>query len=245
VDPPTAPRHRGEAAYRGAKRLPHPLKYTTACLTRCGRLGYKRLHPESADMASRSLFNILTEQPWWVSLLATALVYSLGALFSPLIGAAAASPFFGMTVYVLYLRIRRGPTLDPAAFLKAVRAATPEELRAMLAEVYGRQGYEIADSDDGDLQLSRSGYMTLLRYRRWRAQSTGAPAVADLAQAMRRRQADRGIYVTAGSVNEGARKRADESDIALIDGPALVPLLGRTRGGRRALARAQAEAAKS
>lgn len=196
-------------------------------------------------MASRSLFNILTDQPWWVSLLVTAAVYSVGALFSPLIGAAAALPFFGMMVYVVYLRIRRGPTLDAAAFLKAVRAASPEELRAMLAETYGREGYEIADSADGDLQLSRSGYLTLLRYRRWRAQSTGAPAVADLAQAMRLRNADRGIYVTAGSVNEGARKRAGEVDIALIDGPALVHLLGRTRSGRRALRRAQAQAAKS
>jgi hypothetical protein len=196
-------------------------------------------------MASRSLFNVLTEQPWWMSLLVTALVYSIGALFSPLIGAAAALPFFGMTVYAVYLRIRRGPTLDAASFLKAVRAATPEEMRSMLAEVYGREGYEIADSAEGDLQLSRSGYVTLVRYRRWRAQSTGAPAVADLARTMRLRNADRGIYLTAGSVNEGARKRAGESDIALIDGPALVPLLGRTRGGRRALRRAQAEAAKS
>jgi hypothetical protein len=195
-------------------------------------------------MASRSLFHILTEQPWWVSLLVTAMVFSLGALFSPLIGAAAALPFFGMTVYALYLRVRRGPTLDPATFLKALRAAPPEELRAMLSEVYGREGYEIADSAAGDLQLKRSGYITLLRYRRWRAQSTGAAAIDDLARTMRSQQADRGIYVSAGTVNEGARKRAGESDIAVIDGTALVRLLGRTRSGRRALRRAQEQVAK-
>jgi hypothetical protein len=195
-------------------------------------------------MASRSLFHILTEQPWWVSLLVTAMVFSLGALFSPLIGAAAALPFFGMTVYTLYLRVRRGPSLDPATFLKALRAAPPEELRAMLSEAYGREGYEIADGAAGDLQLNRSGYVTLLRYRRWRAQSTAAAAIDDLARTMRSQQADRGIYVTTGAVNEGARKRADASDIALLDGAALVRLLGRTRGGRRALRRAQEQVAK-
>jgi restriction endonuclease Mrr len=94
------------------------------------------------------------------------------------------------------------------------------------------------------LQLKRSGYITLLRYRRWRAQSTGAAAIDDLARTMRSQQADRGIYVSAGTVNEGARKRAGESDIAVIDGTALVRLLGRTRSGRRALRRAQEQVAK-
>jgi len=215
------------------------------CLTGSAPLRYKRLFLDRETVASRSLFSILTEQPWWVSLLVTGLVYALGALFSPLVGAAAALPFFGMTLYVLWLRLRRGPTLDAPALLQALRAASGEELRTMLAEAYAREGYEIGDSAEGDLALTRQGYLTLVRYRRWRAQSTGAGAIDELARTMRRRSADRGIYVTAGSINEGARQRADGADIGLVDGSDLVRLLGRTRGARQALRRFRQEEAKS
>jgi hypothetical protein len=196
-------------------------------------------------VAQRSLFQVLTEQPWWVSAAVTALVFSIGALFSPLIGAAAALPFFGMTCYVVWLRIRRGPTLDVPELLKALRAASAEELRAMLSEVYGRERYEIGDAPGGDLELQRNGYLTLVRYRRWRAQSTGAAALEELVAAMRVRNADRGVYLTAGVVTESARKHARDAGIELLDGAALARLLQKTRTARRVLQRTREQAVKS
>src|SRR5690606_19043667 len=122
--------------------------------------------------------------------------------------------------------------------LKALRSASAEELRGMLAERYQGLGYAVADSASGDLELERNGYRTLVRYRRWRAQSTGAAAVEELRDAMRARKADRGIYITAGSTTEGARSRAGQSDITLVDGAALAELVGRTRGARSVVRRA-------
>lgn len=196
-------------------------------------------------MAQRSLFSILSAQPWWLSVLVAGLVYLVGAAFSPLIGAAAALPFAGVAVYVGWKRLRTGPALDVPALTKALRAATPEEMRAMLAEVYARQGYQIGDSAEGDLTLERNGYVTLVRFRRWRAQSTSASALTELQAAMRKANADHGTYITAGVIAEPARKQAAASDISLMDGPALAALVGRTSGARKTLERVNAAAAKA
>ncbi|MCC6533074.1 MAG: restriction endonuclease [Burkholderiales bacterium] len=196
-------------------------------------------------MAKRSLFSILVEQPWWLSVLVAALVYALGAMFSPLIGAAAALPFIGVACYVGWLRLRRGPSLDVPGLLGALKQTTPEEMRAILTEAFERQRYKVAEAASGDLELERNGYRTLVRFRRWRAQSTGPGALKELAEALRARNADHAIYVTAGAVTEGARKHAESAGMALLDGAALVKLVGRTAGARRALHRGSQEAAKA
>ena len=196
-------------------------------------------------MPKRSLFAILCELPWWVSLLVAVLVYTVGATFSVVIGAAAALPFVCVAAYVGYLRLRRGPALDVAALLRALRSVPAEEMRAMLAEVFSADRYVLSDAPGGDLRLERNGYITLVRFRRWRAQTTNSAAVSELRQTMRTQNADHGMYITAGSIAETARKQAEKSGIALVDGMALAEMVRRTAGARKALARASAEAAKA
>jgi hypothetical protein len=201
-------------------------------------------------VAQRSLFRTLIDSPWWVSLLAAVPTYAAGVLLSRLLpgdanphvlGVAASLPFLGVAAYTGWLRIRRGPSLDAPSLLKALRNASPDDMRAMLAEAYAGARYEISDGTGGDLELQRNGYLTLVRFRRWRAQSTGPAAVEELQVAMRARKADHGVYVTAGSVTESARKRAAEADVALIDGVALADLVGRTRGARAVMKRSSSE----
>ena len=203
-------------------------------------------------MAQRSLFRTLIDSPWWVSVLAAVPTYAVGALLSRLfpgdanphvLGIAASLPFLGMAVYTGWLRIRRGPSIDVPALLKALRNASPDDMCAMLTEAYGRARYEVAEGAGGDLELQRNGYITLVRFRRWRAQSTGPAAVDELRAAMRARKADHGVYVTAGTVTESARKRAGEADVAFVDGFTLADLVGRTRGARAALKRSSSEQA--
>ena len=92
-------------------------------------------------MAQRSLFRTLLDSPWWMSLLAAVPTYAVGALLSRLfpgeanphvLGVAAALPFLGMAVYTGWLRIRRGPSVDAPKLLKALRNASPDDMRAML-----------------------------------------------------------------------------------------------------------------
>ena len=196
-------------------------------------------------MPKRSLFAILCDLPWWVSLLVAALVYMAGATFSVLIGAAAALPFICVAVYVVYLRIRRGPALDVAALLKALRSVQAEDMRAMLAEVFTADRYALSDAPTGDLRLERNGYVTLVRFRRWRAQTTNPAALSELQKTMRAQKVDHGMYITAGTIAEGARKQAADWGIALVDGAALAELVRRTSGARKALARAAEATAKS
>ena len=193
-------------------------------------------------MAKRSLFSLLIELPWWVSVLAAAVVYFAGAVFKPLIGAAAALPFAGVALYVLWLRLRRGRSADPSDLLRAFRTASPDEMRAMLTEAFAAQHYEVADAAEGDLHLQRNGYVTVVRYRRWRAQSTSPAALKELAAAVQARRADHGMYVTAGTVAEPARRQADASGITLLDATALANLVARTRSARRAVQRINKEA---
>jgi hypothetical protein len=195
-------------------------------------------------MPKKSLFAVLCDLPWWASLLFAGLVYSLGAFFSPLLGAAAALPFIGVAGYVGYLRVRRGPVLDVSAALKALRAINAEELRAMLAEGFAADRYEVNDDPQGDLKLVRNGYVTLVRFRRWRAQSTNVAALNELQQTMRAQNADHGIYITAGTVADNARKRAEESGIALLEGATLAEFVRRTARARKTLARASDETVK-
>jgi hypothetical protein len=180
-----------------------------------------------------------------MSLLVAGLVYTVGATFSALIGAAAALPFICVALYVIYLRIRRGPPLDVAALLKALRSVQAEDMRAMLAEVFTADRYALSDAPSGDLRLERNGYVTLVRFRRWRAQTTNPAAVSELQQTMRAQKADHGMYITAGTIAETARKQAADSGIALVDGAALAELVRRTSGARKALARATEAAAKA
>ncbi len=195
-------------------------------------------------MAKRSLFSILIELPWWFSVLVAGLVFTVGAFFQPIIGAAAALPFLGVAAYIGWLRLRRGPMADFPELIRALRAASPEEMRAMLEEAFVRQRYEVSDGAGGDLELQRNGYRTLVRFRRWRAQSTSAAAIAELAQTVRARGADHGIYVTAGAVPDAARKQATDAEITLLDSLALANLVVRTRGARRAVSRSSKEPVK-
>lgn len=193
----------------------------------------------------RSLFAILTELPWWFSVLIAFGIYMLGALFNPLMGFAAALPFICVACYVGYLRVKRGPMADFPVMIKALRSVAPEEMRAMLVEAFSRQSYEVRDGRDGDLELHRNGYVTLVRFRRWRAQSTQPGAIEELVAAMRARKADHAMYITAGAVPDNTRQEATTAGIALLDGVALANLVVRTRGARRAVSRSAAEAAKA
>ena len=218
-------------------------------LTRTERLGYKFTHVDTyrpfRPVQKRTLFSILAQQPWWLSLLIAGLIYMIGALFSPLIGGAAAFPFILVTAYVGYMRIKRGPTADFPVMIKALRAASPEDMRDMLAEAFKRQRYEVTDGKDGDLELQRNGYVTLVRFRRWRAQSTHANAIQELVAAMRSRKADHAMYITAGAAPDTTKAAADAAGIALLDGVALSNLVVRTRGARKAVSRSTAETAKA
>jgi len=192
----------------------------------------------------RTLFAVLAAQPWWVSVAIGAIVFAGIATFNALVAAAAAVPFFGVAGYAAWLRLRSGPDVDIPAMLKALRAASVEEIRAMLAETYTAQGYKVDDAAGGDLALERNKYVTLVRYRRWRAQSTGVAAIEELAGAMRARGADHGVHISAGSFADNVRLAAEKAAITPVDGVAFVALVKRTRGARVALERSAAAEAK-
>jgi len=174
-------------------------------------------------------------------LLAAGLIYVIGAAFMPIIGVAAAAPFVGVAIYVAWLRIKRGPDIDVPRVLNALRAASPEEMRTLLTEFFTADRYQPKNHSGGDLMLERNGYVTLVRYGRWRAQSTSVAALKEFTDAIRGKNADHGIYITAGGVADDVRKRASDSEITLIDGPALAAMVGRAKLTRKLIEKASAD----
>jgi hypothetical protein len=184
-------------------------------------------------LPKRTLFHLLVERPWWFSLVVAAGVYLVFGMFSGIVGAAAAIPFIGIALYCGWLRIRNGPAADPVLLIRALRLASAEKVAAVLREAYTKQGYEIGDTPDGDMMLDRNGYKTLLRYRRWRAQSTGTAAIDELAATMKKRGADRGIHVTIGVFADAATDAAYAAAITPLDGGALTGMLRFVRGAHK------------
>jgi restriction system protein len=77
-----------------------------------------------------------------------------------------------------------------------------------------------------DFELLRKGRRTLVSCRRWKAARLGIDALRDLQAAIEVRDAQAGVCVTLGEPTEAARAYAAEHGIELLQGPALVRVLG-------------------
>ncbi len=94
-------------------------------------------------MAKRSLFSILSEQPWWVSLVVAALLFAGVYQFLPDFAAFVALPFVGVAAHVAWKQFRGRAPADAAERLAALREMSWEEFAAVISAAYRRQGYAV------------------------------------------------------------------------------------------------------
>jgi len=179
-------------------------------------------------MAKRSLFSILSDQPWWVTLLVAVLVFGIMQLvFAPL-APFVALPFAAVGLYLAWRQLRAGPPANVEERLAALRAMPWENFGLVISEAYRRQGYVVEESASAafDFKLARKGQITLVQCRRWKLNQVGAAPVRELVGAMEKLGAFNCVCISAGEFSANAVEAAAGKPVTLVRGAALASLVG-------------------
>jgi len=189
-------------------------------------------------MNKNSLFAILLRAPWWVSALVAAGIVALAHLvlsetFASF-GKYAALPFIVIAGVNGWRQLRTPGAGRIAATLESLHALSWDDFSSALEDAFRRDGYAVSrlTGAGADLELVKSGRVTLVGCRRWKAARTGIEALKELDAARRTRDAQECIHVSAGEMTDNARAFAAGNNIRLLDGANLAKLLPPT-GKRR------------
>ena len=184
-------------------------------------------------MAKNSLFAILLRSPWWISMAVVA-VFALasGALLPPqyvVFGLMGAIPFLVVGCIAAYRQMRAPSEKVVEQTLTAAAAMSWREFSQTLEQAYRRLGYEVRPSKAAaaDLELTRNAQTTLVSAKKWKAASHGIEPLRALSGARLGQDASHCIYVTLGELNDQTRRFAQQNTIELVNGAALVQLIGK------------------
>ena len=183
-------------------------------------------------MAENSLFAILLRKPWWISL-CLAVVFSLIALTAlpaqyKLYGASSGFPFLVIAIIAGWKQWRLPSRERVEARLSEVRTMSWRDFSGTVEEAFRRQGYAVTrlDSPAADFELTNpAGRRALVSCKRWKAASNGIEPLRDLHAATEAREAQEGIYLTAGTVTDNARRFALGNRVRVLEGEQLAQLL--------------------
>ena len=179
-------------------------------------------------MAKRSLFSILSEQPWWVSVLVAMALFAITQLILPALAPFVALPFVAVAIYIAWKQLRGASPANVEERLAALRAMPWENFGPIVSEAYRSRGYTVEASESGsfDFTLRKNGQITLVQCRRWKVNQVGVKPVRELYEAMNKRDAFNCVCISAGEFSESAREFAAGKPVSLLTGPALVELVG-------------------
>jgi restriction system protein len=178
-----------------------------------------------------TLFHILRRQPWWISVLVAFVLFWIAHAIFPPIAPFIAVPFVVLAVYIAIVQWRRGVPGDVGARLAELRAMSWETFSAGVANAYRKRGYAVSPSQGAgyDFRLEKAGEVILVQCRRWKVNQVGAAPVRELALAVDRHDARRGICLAAGEFSAPARAVAAGEPVTLISGSDLVELIGTSK----------------
>jgi restriction system protein len=143
-----------------------------------------------------------------------------------LYGIFAALPFLVISAYAAWQQLRAPSAERIAATLESLRARSWEEFSAALEAAFRRDGYVVSrlDAAGAELELTRSGRVSLVGCKRWKVARTGIEPLRELDAARRARDAHECIYVAAGEITDNARTFAAEKNIRLLHSADLAKL---------------------
>lgn len=195
---------------------------------------------------------LLTESPWWVSMLIAAVVYAAMSWIIPSIrfssrslnSLAAVMPKFAWVFGVLFLYIaliafikqrRRQRLFDTRRNLESIRALSWQEFELLIGEAFRRKGYSVeerggAGPDGGvDLVLRKNGERSIVQCKHWKTQQIGVNVVRELLGSMTAENVRKGFLVTTGRFTNEAQAFAQGKQIDLIAGDELQQLIPAAR----------------
>lgn len=182
-------------------------------------------------MPKRSLFSLLSEQPWWVSVLAAMGVFAIAQLIFPPLAPFVAVPFVAIAIYFAWRQMRALSPDTVGARLAALRAMSWEDFSTLVAEAYRRRGYEVDRARGGafDFTLRRNGRITLVQCRRWKVRQVGIGPLRELYEAVDGNNAFNAVCIAAGNFSDTARQFASGKPITLLNGAELARLVGKVK----------------
>lgn len=182
-------------------------------------------------MKEHSLFAILLRSPWWISFLVAAVVGVTVTLMMPLQYRALAffsgTPFF-MVGCMAASRQWRAPSATKTTATLAVAAHMPlAAFLAALTDGLRRQGYTVMPyaGRGADFEADKSGRVTLIACKRWKAARHGVEPLRDLQAAAASRGAQDCMYIALGDVSDNARRFAETCKIDIVQGVRLAQLV--------------------
>ena len=181
-----------------------------------------------------SLFDVLSRQPWWISVAVGAALFATARLFLPeLVAAATALPFLGIACYAGWRQLRAPGATNAAATLERIRGMPWENFSAVISEAFRRDGYAVSEVFKGavDLKLDKAGRVAIVSCKRWKVAQAGVGPLRDLLEAKDAQDASECIYVAAGDITANAREFAKQKSIRLMEGAALANLISRVERG--------------
>jgi restriction system protein len=188
-------------------------------------------------MRENSVFAIMLRSPWWISGVVAIVFIAAAAAFMPPqyapFGMMSATPFVVIAGMVLW-RNRNAP--DPKQVQASLAHAASQPWRAFAAaleKAFVAQGYAVIQLSGGpgssgaDLRLVKNEQTTLVSAKRYKATTHGTEPLRELATAMQKTAAERGVYISLGEVTDQAASFAKEQGIELLSGQRLGALLMR------------------
>jgi restriction system protein len=145
---------------------------------------------------------------------------------------------FGIGAFVSLIQRKKRANLFQSVTKQSGKSALNgiswREFEMLVGEWFRRQGYTVTETggvaDGGvDLILTKAGDTYLVQCKHWKAYKVGVNVVRELLGVMVTRGAAGGYLVTSGVFTDEARRFAEASNIALIDGEKLTDLLSETR----------------
>jgi restriction system protein len=172
-------------------------------------------------MAENSLFAILMRNPWWISLLIV-IVFSLLCLaILPknfvIFGIMGTFPFF-ITGIVAFKRQWGKPSAAvQEAELTRLYSLSWRDFSAELEAKFVKQGFEVTRLNGGaaDFKLEKSGNVTLVAAKRYKAATHGLEALQALVTQQEAQGTDKAMYVCLSPVTAQAAKFAKEKGLVL------------------------------
>lgn len=186
-------------------------------------------------MAKNSLFAMLLRSPWWISfVVAAGLALASGVLLAPqyvVFGLMSAIPFLVIGSIAAYRQIRAPSAQKVEQILQRAAAMPWREFRDELEQAYREQGFTVTrlEGHAADLQLALGAQTTLVAGKRWKAGSHGIKPLRTLDKSRQAQDVSHCIYITLTEPNDATRRFAEQNAISLINGLALVQLLGKRR----------------
>ena len=173
-------------------------------------------------MSEKSLFAVLLRSPWWWSFLIAAVLVLLARVFLPeafrAVGMLSALPFAVLSIIAAW-RQRDKPSPERVSrALTQLASMSWKQFLPIMEQAFVQQGFIVTplNSNLADLQLEKSGRVTLVSCKRWKAATLGVEVLRDLKAMQVSEEASYAACISLSLPTGVALKFAKENAIQLI-----------------------------